>query len=154
MQRNYLETSEPKVIGLERLVLCQNKLGYLVPCTLMIKVLPNLDEGIQIVGFLKDIDQSQNLLKSQFDAEEKVHYMIYNATSETIMGVTYSCYQSLGIPASLVYGNSSNTSEFTIDQIAPEINDPKNLEVPHRPSRRRRRALPSFLLLLPLRLSL
>lgn len=54
--KNYLETSEAKVIGTERLVLCQNKAGYLVPCTLMIKVLPNLDEGIQIVGFLKDID--------------------------------------------------------------------------------------------------
>jgi hypothetical protein len=54
--------------------------------------------------------------------------MIYNANTEAIMGVTYSCYQSLGIPASLVYGNSQNTSEFTIDQIAPDINDPKNLD--------------------------
>ena len=82
----------------------------------MIKVLPNLEEGIQIVGFLKEADNSQqNMLKSQFESEEKVHYMIYNAVTESIMGVTYSCYQSLGIPASLVYGNSSNTSEFTID---------------------------------------
>jgi len=33
-----------------------NKSGYIVPSTLMIKVLPNLDEGIQIVGFLKEIE--------------------------------------------------------------------------------------------------
>lgn len=36
--------------------MCLNKLGYIVPSTLMIKVLPNLDEGIQIVGFLKEIE--------------------------------------------------------------------------------------------------
>lgn len=41
--------------------------------------------------------------------------MIYNANTEAIMGVTLSCYQSLGIPSTLVYGNSSNTSDFTID---------------------------------------
>lgn len=94
----------------------------------MIKVLPSLDEGIQIVGFLKDIDQNQNMLKSQFDAEEKVHYMIYDSVKDEIYGVTYSCYQSMGIPASLVKGNSSSNQEFTIDLIAPEITDPKNLE--------------------------
>lgn len=131
--RNYLETSVPKVIGTERLVLCQDKSGYLVPCTLMIKVLPNLDEGIQIVGFLKDIEQNQNMLKSQFEGDEKVHYMMYDQTKETILGVTYSCYQSLGIPASLVSGNSSGNSEFTIDQIMPEMNEQKNLEEMRQP---------------------
>ena len=44
--KNYLETSESKIIGLERVVLALNKSGYLVACTLMIKILPNLDEGI------------------------------------------------------------------------------------------------------------
>lgn len=44
--KNYLETSESKVIGAERILLAQNKNNYLVPCTLMIKVLPSLDEGI------------------------------------------------------------------------------------------------------------
>ena len=73
--RSYLETSESKIIGLERLVLPQNKQGYLVPCTLMIKVLPNLDEGIQIVGFLKDIDTSSVYMKNAYDTDEKVHYL-------------------------------------------------------------------------------
>jgi hypothetical protein len=31
-------------------------LGYLVPCALMIKVLPNLIEGIQIAGFLREVE--------------------------------------------------------------------------------------------------
>lgn len=58
--RNYLETSESKIIGIERTVLALNKSGYLVACSLMIKILPNLDEGIQIIGFLKDIEPTSN----------------------------------------------------------------------------------------------
>ena len=45
--RNYFETNKTNnIIGRERTVLPINRLGYLVPCTLMIKILPNLDEGI------------------------------------------------------------------------------------------------------------
>lgn len=44
------------------------------------------------------------------------------------MGVTYSCYLSFGIPASLVYGNTTNTNEFTLDAIAAELSDPKNID--------------------------
>lgn len=31
------------------------------------------------------------------------------------MGITKSCQESFGIPASIVYGNSNNASDFTID---------------------------------------
>lgn len=41
----------------------------------MIKVLPSLDEGVQIVGFLKEIDSLD--VKSQLDKDETVHYLIY-----------------------------------------------------------------------------
>lgn len=75
--RNYLESSESKIIGVERLLLSQNKGGYLVPCTLMIKVLPNLEEGIQIVGFLKDIEY----IKNEVENEDRVHYIVYNANT-------------------------------------------------------------------------
>ena len=70
--RCYLETSESKIIGLERLVFPQNKQGYLIPSTLMIKVLPNLNEGIQIVGFLKDIDNSSAYMQNSYETDEQV----------------------------------------------------------------------------------
>lgn len=90
--RNYMETSEPKRIGVEKTVLALNKQQYLIPCSLMIKVLPNLDEGIQIVGFLKEIDIQQSQQKQGYDQEEKAHYMIYNVISGAVLGVTLSCY--------------------------------------------------------------
>ncbi|KAL4450352.1 hypothetical protein ABPG74_009058 [Tetrahymena malaccensis] len=114
---HYLETSEGKVIGIERTVMCLNKDSFLVPCTLMIKVLPNLSEGIQIVGFLKDIEAANSILKtSSNDQDEKVHYMIYRTDNDSyvMQGVTQSCYNALGIPSSLMYGNSTNNIEFTV----------------------------------------
>jgi hypothetical protein len=50
-----------------------------------------------------------------------MHYIIYNANTFVIMGVTLSCFNEFGIPASLVYGNSSNTTEFTLDAIAKDL---------------------------------
>jgi hypothetical protein len=42
----YLETSSKRAIGKERFVCPCNTEGYIVPAILMIKILPNLDEGI------------------------------------------------------------------------------------------------------------
>jgi hypothetical protein len=55
-------------------------------------------------------------------------YLMYNPTTEHLLGVTKSCYQNLGIPASLVLGNSPMSSQFTIDFIAPELVDSENLD--------------------------
>ncbi|KAM3130308.1 hypothetical protein pb186bvf_017604 [Paramecium bursaria] len=126
--KSYLETSDSKVIGQERMLLAQNKNSYLVPCTLMIKVLPNLDEGIQIVGFLKDIEQGSQYMRQEQDVDAEVHYIIVNANNWAILGITQSCYTKFGIPSSLVYGNSTNSNEFTLDNIAPELADSKNNE--------------------------
>jgi hypothetical protein len=53
--------------------------------------------------------------------------MIYNGNSQVILGVSESVYQSFGIPASLIYGNT-NASEIKIVDIVPAIANPKNLE--------------------------
>ena len=43
IMRNFIMTSASKIIGKEKIVLCQNKAGYAVPVTLMIKVMPSLN---------------------------------------------------------------------------------------------------------------
>jgi PAS domain S-box-containing protein len=123
--RRYFETSEAKLIGSERLVFPVNKQGYIVPCSLMVKILPNLDEGIRVVGFLKDVEGATSYNKGDFDSDEKVHYIMYgggDSSNNVIYGITQSCLQAFGIPASLVYGNNSSNNEFTLDSIFPEMN--------------------------------
>lgn len=50
--------------------------------------------------------------------------MVYNSVTQVVMGITKSCYDSFGIPSTIIYGNSNNTNDFTIDQVAPEIDMP------------------------------
>ena len=49
----FLNSSQGNVIGKQRLVLFLHKNGYIIPCTLMIKVITNLNNGLEIVAFIK-----------------------------------------------------------------------------------------------------
>jgi len=64
-------------------------------------------------------------MKSDFESEDKVHYLMYNTENGVILGISHSCYTSFGIPAAFVFGNASNSNELTLDQIAPELVAPK-----------------------------
>lgn len=119
--KNYFETSQPKIIGLEREVFPINKKGYMVPSTLMVKVLPTLSEGIRMVGFLKDIEKDSGFNKADFDTDEKVHYIMYGGELSHIHGVTHSCKIDFGISSNLVSGSESAANEFTIDSIFPSL---------------------------------
>ena len=50
--KTFQPVSESKVNGLERIVPALDKQGYICPVSALTKVLPTLDFGIQIVGFL------------------------------------------------------------------------------------------------------
>lgn len=43
---NFLATSQETVMGKDRLVMAINAQGFMVPCNIMIKVFPNLEDGI------------------------------------------------------------------------------------------------------------
>lgn len=88
----------------------------------MIKVLPTLDDGIRLVGFLKESEKDAGLAKgTDFDTDEKIHYIMYSTDNQAIYGVTYSCKQEFGVPSSLVYGGANANNEFTIEVIFPEL---------------------------------
>eukprot|EP00331_Platyophrya_macrostoma_P019490 CAMPEP_0176470080 /NCGR_PEP_ID=MMETSP0127-20121128/40245_1 /TAXON_ID=938130 /ORGANISM="Platyophrya macrostoma, Strain WH" /LENGTH=784 /DNA_ID=CAMNT_0017864311 /DNA_START=1009 /DNA_END=3359 /DNA_ORIENTATION=- len=118
---NYFETSDPKVIGIERIVFPITKAGYIIPCSLMIKILPNLDDGVKLVGFLKDIEAGSTFMKNDFDSEEQVHYLIYGGDGDLVYGISQSCYESFGIPASLIYGKNTTNNDLEISAILPEL---------------------------------
>jgi hypothetical protein len=45
---------------------------------------------------------------------------MYNGETKVVYGITFNCFESFGVPYSLVYGNATN-NELTIDTIIPEI---------------------------------
>jgi len=121
--RNYFESSDAKVIAIERVVFPLDKNGYIMPCTLMAKILPNLSDGLKLVGFLKELDTNVNINKEQEVEieEDEAHYVMYDGNTGIIHGVTYGCRVEYGIHAKLMEGADTGNSEFTIENIFPEI---------------------------------
>lgn len=121
LMRSYFETSESRVLGMERLVFPLTKKGYVVPCTLMIKILPDLTNGVRLVGFLNEVENENHFTKNvDFESEEKVHYIVYSGDTGAIHGFTQSCKKDFGLPSSLIYGAAA-TNDFTMDVIFPEL---------------------------------
>ena len=66
-----------KYMNREREVLCSDSRFYLVPINLLIKVVPNLNDGIKIVGFLKELHENF-VPKIVGNEEENVMYIFVN----------------------------------------------------------------------------
>eukprot|EP01022_Parablepharisma_sp_SALTPOND_P008015 TRINITY_DN135076_c2_g1_i1.p1 TRINITY_DN135076_c2_g1~~TRINITY_DN135076_c2_g1_i1.p1 ORF type:complete len:1694 (-),score=130.78 TRINITY_DN135076_c2_g1_i1:1451-6472(-) len=64
----------------ERLVLPQHSAGYLVPCTLLTRLVPNLDKGIQFIGFLNKATLIDEFRKgeSRVNADEVIILLLDN----------------------------------------------------------------------------
>jgi hypothetical protein len=94
----------------------------------MIKLLPNLDEGIQIVGFLKETDECYCAPYTRNnkidDYEGATHYLIISKETLNIIGITHSVKDSFGIHQELINSNSPAALDFSFDLICPDINDP------------------------------
>lgn len=99
-------------LNIERTVYPMNKRGYIAPFNLTAKILPNLDNGIQIVGFLR--------LISGFDPD-KDKYLLYSPETGMVYGVSKACYTYFGVRSSLTFGKCYNMSELNFDQLSPEI---------------------------------
>jgi hypothetical protein len=93
MMKRFLETSQSKIMGIERLTFPQSKSGYLVPSKLTIKVLPNLSKGIQIVGFVKTLECGLD-----------EHFLIFDANTQIVHGITEGFYSAFGVSAEIIFG--------------------------------------------------
>jgi len=120
IMKNYFETAKDKAIGVERIVFPVTKWGYIVPCSLMIKVLPSLSEGLKTVGFLTELENISGSLPEDAD-KRKLCYIMYDGHTGAVQGVTNSCKKYFGISSNLVRTSSYGTNDFTIDAVFPEL---------------------------------
>lgn len=74
----------------------------------MTKALPNLEKGIQIVGFLSKMKEI-NETEEESDGDKQYSYLLYRPDTEVIQGVSKGCSELYGIPAGLSYGHPSNS---------------------------------------------
>lgn len=120
---NYFESEEitREYITRERTVYPVSKKGYVVPSSLMIKLLPSLENtDIKMVGFLTHIRASK---ESTIDDQ---NILLFEKEKGNLHGLTLNASKQYGIPLSLVEGKSSKNHNFKIGEIFEGINQPKN----------------------------
>lgn len=111
----YFDENRDVVMGHARKVYTQNRRGFVFPIDLFIKVIPDLSDGIQIVG----IFTKMQIVKPQT--------LLINTNTGEITGLTQGCYEAFGIHPALCYGNSQSSTVANILQLFPEINSLENL---------------------------
>ena len=67
LMRSFFRRGKSEIVGRERIVYPINSQGYIVPCNLFIKVLPQIVNGIQIAAFLSKIDPSEGAITTNAD---------------------------------------------------------------------------------------
>ena len=91
-----------------RVVFPCDKSGYLVPCNAVIYILPTLNEGIRLAGFLRELDDLRDDFNEGIIGEttkKRACYLIINTDTQLIQGVSRSCWDTFGISCNFVEGN-------------------------------------------------
>lgn len=91
----------------------------------MIKILPNLEDGLQFVGFLKELSEVYCPPYDKVQDQYIFHYIAYKSENQTVVAMTQTVHASFGVPVSLINNNSPASNEFTIDMICPNILESK-----------------------------
>lgn len=129
---DYFERGTPNVVDKNRLVFGRNKEGYLIKLMLRLKMLPELDQGVQMVGLLsRNIIESEKstLLKKEFASgldESDIDFMLVNLTNGDLIGVSTNCFERYGLKSNLF--NEKTVKRPNLSLIAPDILKKTNLK--------------------------
>jgi len=99
-----------------------NKEGYLVLCSVVVYLVPDLKDDLVFLFFFRKIeDDEEPFAKYKLPYYPgNAHYLIYNTQTELIYGYTKNCWTSFGIPSHLIE-NVETEGEFLISDILPDF---------------------------------
>ena len=108
--KRYLDTGSAHIVGKKRNIYTLDRQGYLKGCSLFVKVLPDLSDGIQFIGMIRefDINALNKMLVEQL-ANTVSHYMIYDSETGIILGISYTLFKYFGLKSSMFKVQSNNT---------------------------------------------
>ncbi|KAL4430236.1 hypothetical protein ABPG74_014795 [Tetrahymena malaccensis] len=115
----FIQTSQSAFTQNFRIVPALNKKGYLVPSNLLLKVIPEFNNGIQISGILYE-ETSQS--PQTYSNNKKFYYLMYRIDTLEIIQTCKNCLQDFGIFSR--NQKQMGAKELEIDLIMPQINDP------------------------------
>lgn len=132
-----------------RLLFAKNKKGYLIPCHIDAKVVPDLDDGVKVIGVIDSVEPSLQDDKNQTEDEQRLHKtqrkfiveeedlnieelgkkVIYNIlflkSTHQIIDVTESCHTYLGLKSNFFKPEYYNQEKkkICLGDIAPQFSE-------------------------------
>jgi len=106
-----------------RIIFPLNKDGYIIPCQVLVYVLPSLREGIRLAAFLQEIDvvnQNDDFDEGVKGMKKTPYYIIFDADTQLLQGVSQNCWKSFGISSRLVEGNEG-IGDVGIEDLFPDF---------------------------------
>ena len=79
--KNYFEYGKTKIINQDRIVYAMQKNGYILETNLYLKILPKLDNGIQVIGFMSTRHQNKEEKVNDVELEGiagNYHYILFS----------------------------------------------------------------------------
>jgi hypothetical protein len=107
----YYKTLVTRVVDKERIIMLCTIKNFLRTITIYVKILPKLDYGIEIIGFLNPLPMPGT------------YALMVDMHDGMMLGISSNVYENFGIPAKFVYGFAQEGTEFNIDQFCPELID-------------------------------
>ncbi|EWS72421.1 PAS domain S-box protein (macronuclear) [Tetrahymena thermophila SB210] len=119
LMNRFIQTSQSAFTQNFRIVPAVNKKGNLVPTNLLLKVIPEFNNGIQISGIMYE---ETSLSPQTYSSNKKFYYLIYRIDTLEIIQSCKNCFQDFGIFSR--NQKQMGAKDIEIDLIMPQINDP------------------------------
>lgn len=116
--KRYFDTNTERIMNRERPVYAYTRNGFVIKVNLLIKIIPEISEGIKIVGVFTEIRSMK---------EDAV--MLINLDNGHLVGVTEECYKNFGIHPGLCYGVAQTSGILNVLHVFPHVSDPIDLSL-------------------------
>lgn len=120
-------TSNITVVNKNRVVFPETKDGYLKQSKLRVRIFPNIERGIRILGILTGLSEKDKEFYNGRGESGEVNYLVYDRTDGAILGISESCFKNFGISATLFSKTAWKMPK--IQMMMPEALDQEKIRV-------------------------
>lgn len=105
----YFHSNEDSVMNSERKIIALDSKGFMIACTLLIKVLPTMRKGIEVIGIFSKVPEPKHTACK----------IIFDANTGEVLASTEACYRELGVHPALSYGHERRPRSVGVLEFFP-----------------------------------
>lgn len=109
--RRFFIDNRSTVMNMDRKIFVLSRSGFIVPCNLIIKMFPDLQEGLKVVGTFSSIARGDN----------KTSTILFNGMDGTLAGTDETAYSKYGLHPFFCYGVGDEGKTLNMARIFPKI---------------------------------